>query len=215
MIVLVGCSEFLSPIEKLETIFASKENCITPCWQGITPAQSTESDFLTLIDSLPHNKFEDVRRSDLIPQGTRYIWYDQTNSLAGSLEISDGIIIFIGFQSRDELTLGAIIEYLGPPNAYTARVSTGEAYVFNLYMYYENKGVVVNVRSIPFDALPTAFQPTCEVSLTDDMLVRQIYLIEPGSTDEIMSSLSRELIVLEESKSWAGLGTVKLTSCPK
>lgn len=214
IVVLGGCSDPLSPTEKLETIFASTENCITPCWEGITPGQSTENDFLELVNSMSSNKFEDVKRSDLIPKGIRYIWYDRAIFLAGSLEIYDSTVAFISFQSKEEFTIGTILEHLGSPETYAASFSPSEAYVLDLYMFYENSGIVVNMRSIPFDAPSTAFQPTCEVELVADMFIREIFLLEPGSTKEIMSRLSRELYNLEGFKTWSGLGTIKLTSCP-
>lgn len=49
LIFSTACSSQLTPVEKLDSIFAGKAECNTPCWQGITPGHSTESDFLALV----------------------------------------------------------------------------------------------------------------------------------------------------------------------
>ncbi len=92
-------------------------------------------------------------------------------------------------------------------------MSLNEVIQLEVYIFYENKGVMVYAIKDRFETPPSAFQPICEVDLTNDIPIREIYLVEPKPTDEIISSLSRQLVILEESKPWSRLGTIKLTSC--
>jgi hypothetical protein len=211
--VLAGCSSSLSPVEKLDTIFVDDPTCVSPCWQGITPGESTEADFLALVESLPANKFDSLKQNELIPNGTQYIWYDRTTSFANEIIVQDDRIIFVSFQNRRDFNLDMILDYLGQPDSYTAGVYPGEAYMLVLNIIYETKGVVVTIRQVPFDAPSSAFPPECLLDAVPELPVWYINLIESSLSGEIDLGLSRVDIIRAESNPWPGLGTINLTDC--
>lgn len=216
-LVLIGynarCARHSSPGNQLETILQSAPGCNAPCWRGITPGSSTEGDFLTVVDAASPPEFYNLRRS-ASPRGAGYVWQNRTLNLASALLIRNEKVTSISFQPENELTLDSIFQFLNAPNAYTAHISPGEAFLFDSYLFYEQEGVVVNVRIVPFNTPVSALKPVCEVSLTADVAARAIYLLQPGAVTKMIEVLSGVMAVPGESRPWTGLGTIKLTSCP-
>jgi hypothetical protein len=132
------------------------------------------------------------------------------------LEVRDynETISFVRFRFEQDLSVKSVFQLLDSPDSYIAQVFIGETFLFNLYLFYEEEGVVINLRDVPFNPPDSAFSPTCEVNVTSDEPIREIYLVEPGSTEEIMESLFYEIAVPDAPQAWVGLGQVKLTSCP-
>jgi hypothetical protein len=213
-ILLTACFQQLSPEDKLQSILFSTYDCEAPCWQGIMPGESTEKDFLDLVDSSPSKNFDQLNRNEL-SEGLQYLWYDRSTSILSSLDINNDVISFVNFQfvQGENLTLESVINTLGPPDFYTARVSSGERDMFNFNVFYEDKGIAVNFRIIPFSIPASASHPDCQVEITSNMPARSIYFVAPGTVEELQDDLDRVFFIHEEPKPWPGLGVVHLTLC--
>lgn len=209
----IGCESALDSKAQLETILQSSPSCAAPCWQNIVPGVSTERDLETAIEVSPANRFDQLRKNDLSPRGIQYIWDDQMTDLTSYLEVYTSTVAFISFRFRDDLTLGNALESLGKPDAYTARLVPGEAYMLDIYLFFQT-GVVINVRIVPYNPPALAQPPICEVTVTEEMPVRELFLVEPGSTEALTGILSNVMANHDNPQSWPGLGNIELTWCP-
>lgn len=210
---LVHCSQ-PPPGEQLKTIVQSSPSCTTPCWNGIVPGKSNEDDFLMLVGKSNPMQFANLERSE-IPYKSQvgFTWRERASSLQAAILIKNDVVSFLRFMRTNELALEMLFDSLGNPNAYTAEISSGEAYLFDMNLFYEEIGMVVNIRIVPFDPPSSAFSPTCQINITTSMVVRAIYFAEPGTANELLETLYPAISSYTEPEPWLGVGLIPLTSC--
>lgn len=213
------------PLNGLTKLLRSGDDCVAPCWQGLEPGISTRSDFDALVAAWPENRLEEKRCDSL--GGTWYYcrWVDGDEGLLIDAIFEKEVISYFHFVPGagdnlaapfviGELTLGDAFEVMGSPDSYSAGVWRGHGGgQLELSLYYEREGIIVNHGTSPYETDDSAFPPICEVEITPDMPVRELYFLEPNNINEDINKTLRIPLLYEAMQSWPGFGTVKLTGC--
>ncbi len=192
------------PHTLIEFLLRSSSDCTTPCWQGIRPGVTTRQKFDSVLAADPE-RFAQLTLHD--PKGwARYIWVDASGpfTITVMLEFQGGVASQIHFCPADRLafvkgpigmvdsigdhdydeasdsnlaTLDDIVDVLGPPDKYTARVfwyHTGVRSTLNLV--YEDERVVVEG---PAGEYLGRYWPNCGASITPDLPVVTLLFHDP------------------------------------
>ena len=208
-----SCTRALSPSEQLDMLLNSRTNCVAPCWQGLTPGISTVGDFIAVVDASPSQNFSDLQENTLNEGDSQYIWEDRSVPAVMEMETTGTTISYFGFlPHRSTITLGTNLEVMGSPDMHITFITTREAPLLVLYMFYEERGVVVEVRQRPFDSNEYTPQSICEVAVKDEFPVREIFLLEPAPASQMRETLSR-LVPDLEPISWQSKENVQLSAC--
>lgn len=118
--------------------------------------------------------------------------------------------------SFEALTLQDIVEYIGEPDEYSARISSGlhgEA-ILSLTFFYK-EGIVVNGVYPRFNAPVSAAYPNCKLDVSLELMAGNVYfthlanLRQAGTTPSLSSLLADDDEVLV----WHGAQGVRLTTC--
>lgn len=227
----------LPPEERLSRIVASSADCKAPCWNGITPGETTQGDLRSLVAAAPE-KFVDYSRSvygssETVgklewkgpPYGRPYISYAWTDLatdtrvhvpyLIGGAEDNVAYILFSQLQGEqlESVFVENILAVLGTPDAYEA--AAPEGYGFSLYirLFYEQKGIVVEFTTGDPPPGPHPWT-TCQVTLEPDMPIRFLTLAEPDSAFRTLETIDPFFNPdTQVTKVWPDSNVLKLEPC--
>ena len=106
----------------VDTSLRSGEPCAPPCWQGLTPGESTATDAIDVLKSLSFVQEDSILRRDLGALDRETIDWHSSVSNGGSGYIilnSEDKIASIVIDLEYKLTLQELIDGLGEPDAFS------------------------------------------------------------------------------------------------
>ena len=147
--VSVGCGE----PPPLDMSLLTGEPCEPPCWQGLTPGDSTEEDVAEFIRA---TRFVDTRTiyRGRITRGGEVVgvsiqWRSTAarsrNVEINSFDIDTGVLDHITIHPDYDLTLERLIERYGPPEKYVANLRGVERRWIDVTLYYPTHGFTVDL----------------------------------------------------------------------
>jgi hypothetical protein len=152
-----GCAE----PPPLDTSLLTGEPCEPPCWQGLTPGESTEED---VAEFMRTTRFVDIRtvyrssftrltrdREEVAGVGIQW-----SSSLGlgpcNHLSIEEGVLKYITICPYPGVTLGRLIDRYGLPEKYIANLQGYERRWVDVTLFYPTHGFTVDLVLPPDDA---------------------------------------------------------------
>lgn len=211
LIALTQCRPAVSESELLTIFQESRSGCSAPCWLGIVPGVSTESDFTAIVETTPSARFDDMKSRAYGLRFVQYTWRDRVAHSLMSLKLENDSASHVSIQTEPDITLQSAFEVLGAPQTYASFASIGEQPRISLYLFYESEGIVIETF-IPQSEIPII---DCHFDLPPSTTIDQFYLIQPATAQEALDSLqgtlpSRLLIP----HPWPGERNLELSICP-
>lgn len=237
----LGSSSLFSPPlsteEKLHHIIASSPDCTAPCWKGITPGETTQSDLRTLVDAAPE-QFVDYSRSVYGSSNTvgrlewkgppygrphiTYSWDDldtdtrvHVHYLVGGAEDTVAYILFSQLQGvqLENVLVEDILTILGSPDAYEAAAPEAYGFSLSIRLFYERKGIVVEFITADPPPGPHPWT-TCQVTLEPDMPIRFLTLAKPDSAFSTLETIDQFFNPdIQVTEAWPDSNVLKLEPC--
>jgi len=118
------------------TTNASK--CTLPCWEGITPGETTEEEAKRIIEKEYYIK----KIEEMLPRHMRVEWY--TDDYEGRMIIYDDLVVGIEIWfHKEQLTIGDIVSQIGEPETVEVEYPQQEDQECGVALRFEKRGVVV------------------------------------------------------------------------
>jgi len=212
MIILSGgCGE----PPPLDMSLLTGEPCEPPCWQGLTPGESTEEDVAEFMRTTRFVDARTVRRSSYtrVTRGGEEVagvivhWCGSSGlGTCSDFSIEEGVLKYIRMWPYPGVTLGGLIDRYGPPEKYRAILQGFERRWVDVTLFYPTHGFTTYLVLDYDDATP---QPQTRVTsvwyLRAAPLERFLELrYEAGSGGPTPGKL------LELLRDWQGYGPVEL-----
>jgi len=149
----VGCGE----PPPLDMSLLTGEPCEPPCWQGLTPGESTEEDVAEFIRATGFVDTRTIYRGRLTRRGEVVGVSIQWRSTAGvggrsnSFHIEGGVLKDIIISPDYDLTLQRLFERYGPPEKYRAILQGFERQWVDVILFYPTHGFTVYLALRPDD----------------------------------------------------------------
>ena len=150
--------------------------CQAPCWQGIVPGETTSSEAMEILRSLPF-----VRADSLQEAGSKewggVTWEGRVSNRPGiptGISWQIDIVQEIGLGLAYELTIEEVIEVYGTPQAIKAGGGgVPEHWYFIVDLYYPDKGLQFKAYTSEYSSL---IEPETEIG--------GVYYYVPGSLED-------------------------------
>lgn len=189
-----------------DTIFKQTE-CSLPCWYGIRPGESTETEFLEIVEQYPRNfsSLERFENSD----ATSYVWFDKDLRFQLRNFIENGRIRVIRINTSNQINLGQLFATLGEPTTYKVEIAGGDEGSFYANFNYNEKGLAFSRFDYPYDSHQLLGEGKCSINLSAEFTVEEIYIFESDYPD-----LGPEITSGRESAiPWEGFQNARLAEC--
>ncbi len=216
MMIITGCINNAQTKQIFAEIMAHTNKNVSPDWHGIEPGKTTETEFGKIVSKDP-DLFENLTKSHLRPEGTRYIWYDTESQVPIGVNFHDNIVSYLDFDlPRYGFPFEDILNIAGFPTAYTADQITEE--FVSTKLLYEETGVVISFY-VKFNPLELEhIVRNCKFTLSESTVADNIsiYFIEQNNLESMISTLTTGVFTRhgEISEPWVGTEDVfKLTRC--
>jgi len=196
----------------LDSDLFSGKPCKAPCWQNLTPGQSTEDDVNQFING-PNGLNWPETDSKVYDTGCKeFLAWNLNERVA--LNIQEGKLMFIETSDLYLTNLQELVDHLGPPEYFEAVLATGaDGSTYFVEVYYPSQGLA-------FIATPDQndvgyVKPTMSVSKSQYFAPGTMftYLIARSSCfvsqSEAMDEAQREIAKVVQP--WSGFGAVKVT----
>jgi len=153
-----GCGE---PPPPVDTSLLTGEPCEPPCWQGLTPGESTEEDVAEFMKATRFVDTRSVRRGSYTrltlsgEEVTGVIIYWRSSgglSPCNDFSIEEGVLTDLTICPYPGVTLGRLIDRYGPPEKYVSHLSGYERQWVDVTLYYPTHGFTVYLMLRPDDA---------------------------------------------------------------
>lgn len=158
--------------------FQTGDDCTAPCWMGIKPGSSTESDFRNIIEGANEGRFAELKCISVYENQQQCNWKDRVEKSFSRVLIKDGVISYLLFAPVNDIdfdpieairamedlapdpvspydqqarfTLGDIIKILNEPDSYSLVENVGfeGGHFFYLTVFFEEDGIAVTVRTV-------------------------------------------------------------------
>ncbi len=216
MMFVTGCTNSAATRQTFTEIMSNSNNNTSPVWRGIEPGKTTEAEFAKVVSKDP-TVFENLTKSQLRPEGTRYIWYDTEFRILIGVNFHENVASYLelGLPGRG-FPFENIINIAGSPTAYIA-VPLTEEFV-RIKFLYEEIGVVIklNVKFDPSEMVN--IDRNCKFALTESTVVESvnIYFVEQNDLDTMIATLTTDVFTRpgEIPEPWTGTEDVlKLSRC--
>ncbi len=138
----------------LDMSLLTGEPCEPPCWQGLTPDESTEEDvaeFMTttrFVDTRTIDRRSLTRRGEVVGVG---IHWDSPAGRSNTLYIEGGVLNGIRISPDYDLTLQRLFERYGPPEKYRAILKGFERRWVDVMLFCPTHGFTVYLALRPDD----------------------------------------------------------------
>jgi hypothetical protein len=162
-----GCGE----PPPLDMSLLTGEPCEPPCWQGLTPGESTEEDVAEFMRatrfvdtcSVFRSSYTRLTRGGSEEVSGVVITWRSSGGLAtcNSFSIEEGVLKYITICPYPGVTLGRLIDRYGPPEKYEVIVPIGGPLYYDVTLFYPTHGFTVDLV-LPYD--DGALQPESEVA---------------------------------------------------
>jgi hypothetical protein len=157
--VIAACGGCREP-PPLDTSLLTGEPCEPPCWQGLTPGESTEEDVAEFMRATRFVDTRSVRRSSYtrLTRGGEevagvIIYWRSTAGLStcNRFSIEEGVLKYITICPDSGVTLGRLIDRYGPPEKYRAILQGFERRWVDVTLFYPTHGFTVYFMLSPDD----------------------------------------------------------------
>jgi hypothetical protein len=153
--VCAGCGE----PPPVDMSLLTGEPCEPPCWQGLTPGESSEDDVNEFLETSKLVNRGSVFHSDITTAGSGVVgvsiqWLSSSarGRVQNCFAVHAGLLSHIFLHPDYDLTLERLIERYGPPERYTAHLSGCERPWVDVTLYYPTHGFTVYLTMRPDDA---------------------------------------------------------------
>lgn len=79
----------------LRELLQSNSNCNVPCWQDISPNNSTDEDVEQMLLGLTEEELKSYQRTEMNPDFVQYSWYNEKQGLVVGISLFRGVVDFI------------------------------------------------------------------------------------------------------------------------
>jgi hypothetical protein len=163
--------------------------CETACWRGLRPGETTVSELEVFFDDA---SLTNIRTSEY-EQGDGYAVYfaDDHEEYGISVITSNDVVLYIGLTSLTNLSLGHIIDTLGPPRYVDITYRTTEIRSLEAYLVinYPEDGFVFHVTNSGGIEIDQEVEDHVSICLDENNLVSWVQIVVPGSIDEVVGNL--------------------------
>ncbi|MEO8608865.1 MAG: hypothetical protein ABI690_13320 [Chloroflexota bacterium] len=126
-----------------DSLFTIDENCITPCWNGITPGTTKWSDALTIIEDTANYEKPTTQNAES-GSAIGAMWKEKGGDDCCQIVTTDGQSVnWILLQLAPDHTLKELIDTRGEPAYVVGTAGNDEQAIMNLF--YPDQGLVVFV----------------------------------------------------------------------
>jgi hypothetical protein len=147
--------------------------CHLPCWEGITPGQTTVSETLTLLENSPFITRARIQVSKLMPDDG-YVFWDWVNGRSGGgakfhAQTSDKVVYAIAPNFSERVHLQQVIDAFGEPTYVHAQAERNpdDTVSYVLRIVYRNQGILLQQAGVQ------------KLDLRPDMTFEKIVFFEP------------------------------------
>lgn len=149
--ILTGCAGSGEP-PPLDMSLLTGEPCEPPCWQGLTPGESTEEDVAEFVRTTRFVDTRTIYRGSLTRRGEVVgvsIHWDSTAGGSNTLHIEGGVLKTIIISPDYDLTLQRVVERYGPPEKYRAILQGFERQWVDVILFYPTHGFTMYLALRP------------------------------------------------------------------
>jgi hypothetical protein len=126
-----------------DSLFKIDENCVTPCWNGITPGETKWSDALTIIEDTANYEKPTTQNAESGP-AVGAMWKEKNGDDCCQIVTTDGQTVnWILLQLAPDHTLKELVDTRGEPTYAVGTAGNDEQAIMNLF--YPDQGLVVFV----------------------------------------------------------------------
>lgn len=176
---------------RVDTSLITGDPCEPPCWQGLVPALSTESEVRETLATLPHVDTLSIRRLPHEDGSVDIIWdssisYQQyadgsTQRTDGAIGLSDGTVSYISIPLEFELSVQELVDLFGEPDGYFVYEYRDphhpQCFDYQLDIVWLDDGVVAGMHFRQEEPLPAGQS----VLAPDLLVVGTVGYFNPGS----------------------------------
>ncbi|HUW96179.1 MAG TPA: hypothetical protein VMW58_10365 [Anaerolineae bacterium] len=206
----VGCGE----PPPLDMSLLTGEPCQPPCWQGLTPGESTEEDVAEFMRATRFVDTRSVRRSSYtrLTRGGEEVagviihWRSSGGlAMCNDFCIEEGLLTDLTICPYPGVTLGHLIDRYGPPEKYEVIVPIGGPLYYDVTLFYATHGFTVDLV-LPYD----------DGTLRPESSVAEVWYFRAAPLERFLQlrydagygmSPARSLEVLRD---WPGYGPIEL-----
>jgi hypothetical protein len=171
---------------------AGSTECNPPCWNGITPGQTTKDVAISIM------RAEEIGKEDNLSIDDNGItWFNSESRTVYRLEFQDNYVQLIRFQ-LEGVSINQIIEMFGNPDYFLTNVGRGGGYGISLYFPHEGMAFLGNLGT--------------HLRISENAQVNYAYFIKPTDIEgelEIIHGKSWVSTLLSELREWQGFGEIE------
>ena len=182
------------------SLFTSQP-CAPPCWQGITPGETTAEEAMGILQSSPYVKKESIERTGSYALGAIGAYW-RASPGGVRVRLRDGLVHEIALGTPYRLTLGEVVEQFGVPEAIVVQsIGVPEHLRWGISMYYPAGGMDFAMVDDRFEA--PSLEPSTKIGGV--RLVASRSSLE-GLLAELYETCAETY--LECSRPWRGYGRI-------
>jgi hypothetical protein len=189
-------------------IFQS-ESCLPPCWNGITPGQTSLQDIDSKVKSIPVVDVKSIKTRSILQanDSLEFKFLPLLREDGGRIYSQDGVVQAISFSPKPgNLLLPEALQKWGLPDQYSSiyysYVET--PYLVTIIIYVKKSIILINIRDMRVDEVP---------KFDKDFRIESVWFTNPTSTNAplengLIDTLNRQDL-LDSLKPWTGLGEIQ------
>jgi hypothetical protein len=142
LLVLVFCITACKPSSS-KTSSITNNVCSPPCWQNITPGETTREDAIKLLTNLSDIKKSSIESTSTVEpnDSIKWIWNSKADDYSGRIFFQGDVTALIAVTPKEKkLQFKDIIYGFGEPERVLAFRTKGEQAIITIYVLYPSKG---------------------------------------------------------------------------
>lgn len=176
--------------------------CNPPCWQNITPGESTIED---VQNRIPFIDIKHVVWIGSFDKYSEYVWWNFTNpSQYGWIGFNGNVVGDIQISGNINLNLEQAVSKYGTPAKYVYGLySDGDLFFVKVSILYPEKGLIISFRN----------KNTRIVEILSNQEIDLLIFVDPKSYEDYLITILRPIIYEEDfkerSRIWNGYTTIE------
>lgn len=186
--------------------------CAPPCWQGITPHVTSETEALNILHTNPITKNatldEDLTSHYSSPELTLKLFYLGWDDV--DLYTRNNVVELIRIKPRIQLTLSQLVARYGSPEKFWARGYPADKpdWGFDVSFFYPKVGFVADLHAAPRKNDYGKF------IVAEDMQVNNLYYFPAGTIEDVFkmqyyAGTVTGGITIQQLQDWKGFGPIQ------
>ncbi len=178
----------------------SDEPCLPPCWQGLTPTESTDQDVLDLLENAPFVRNLKTYESD-DGELVEVVWDSALSNRSvtgygGRIYLSDGVLVYITVELEYQLQLKEVMNRLGEPPFYSIMSYGAESPCDVVTFIWPQHGFALEL-----------FPQSGNATVNPDMFVERVMYFTVGTdATEFLIASGSSVDYAHLFQSWEGFG---------